>query len=238
MSYSTGEIAGLCGVTVRAVQYYDREGLLKPESLSEGGRREYGEQGLKTLQLICIYKQLGLSLSEIKSVLADVDNSKKILLSVLAEREKALDYEIKEKLSQRDAVKVIRSELASGNAFSQNSFSDVRTIMKGKRKLRATYATMVVVGVLMDLAEIAFIVLWAVKGMWLPFAIGMPCIVLIAVALIAMYYRNVQYICTNCGKKFKPKVREWLFSKHTMRTHKLTCPHCGVKNYHTETYSD
>lgn len=27
MSYSTGEIAELCGVTVRTVQYYDREGL-------------------------------------------------------------------------------------------------------------------------------------------------------------------------------------------------------------------
>lgn len=40
MSYSTGEIAELCGVTVRTVQYYDREGLLKPERFSEGGRKE------------------------------------------------------------------------------------------------------------------------------------------------------------------------------------------------------
>ena len=34
MSYSTGEIAELCGVTVRTVQYYDREGLLKQIFLS------------------------------------------------------------------------------------------------------------------------------------------------------------------------------------------------------------
>ncbi|HBN12930.1 MAG TPA: MerR family transcriptional regulator [Clostridiales bacterium] len=238
MSYSTGEIAELCGVTVRTVQYYDKEGLLKPESFSEGGRREYGENGLKTLQIICMYKQLGLSLAEIKDVISDEANSKKILLSVLAERERALDEEIKQKLSARDSIKIIRGYLSEGAAMPKNSFFDVRTIMKGKRKLMATYATMMCVGILMDLAEIAFIVLWAVKGLWLPFAIGMPCVVLIAIALIAMYYRNVQYICTNCGKKFKPKVREWLFSKHTMKTHKLTCPHCGTKNFHTETYSD
>lgn len=97
---------------------------------------------------------------------------------------------------------------------------------------------MLVTGILLDLAEIAFIVLWAVKGIWLPFAIGMPCVVLIVIALIVMYYKNTQYICANCGKKFKPKVREWLFSKHTVKTHNVTCPYCGTKTYHTETYQD
>ena len=45
MSYSTGEIAALCQVSVRTVQFYDKEGLLKPETRSEGGRRLYGEDG-------------------------------------------------------------------------------------------------------------------------------------------------------------------------------------------------
>ena len=39
--YSTGEIAKLCGITVRTVQYYDQRGLLIPTELSEGGRRMY-----------------------------------------------------------------------------------------------------------------------------------------------------------------------------------------------------
>lgn len=90
MSYSTGELAELCGVTVRAVQFYDKEGLLKPEGFSEGGRRLYGEKGLKTLQIICMYKELGLSLSEIREVLSDEDKCKNILLSILSEREKRL----------------------------------------------------------------------------------------------------------------------------------------------------
>ena len=238
MSYSTGEIAELCGVTVRTVQFYDREGLLKPDGFSEGGRRLYGEESLKTLQIICMYKELGLSLSEIKSVLSDEENCRKILISVLNEREKRLDEEIKNSLSQRDGIKLIKEYLAEGRAMSRNLFIDVQKIMKGRKKLKLTYAALLTVGVLCDAAEIAFIVLWAVKGIWLPFAIGMPFVLAAIIALVAVYYKNVQYICTDCGKKFKPKFGKWFFASHMFKTRKLTCTHCGKKNYHTETYSD
>ncbi|MDD3244486.1 MAG: MerR family DNA-binding transcriptional regulator, partial [Eubacteriales bacterium] len=42
-AYTTGELAGLCGVSVRTVQFYDTKGLLKPTALSEGGRRLYSQ---------------------------------------------------------------------------------------------------------------------------------------------------------------------------------------------------
>ena len=35
-TYTTGELAKLCGVTVRTVQYYDSRGILAPTELSEG----------------------------------------------------------------------------------------------------------------------------------------------------------------------------------------------------------
>lgn len=238
MSYSTGELAELCGVTVRTVQFYDKEGLLKPESFSEGGRRVYGENGLKTLQIICMYKELGLSLSDIKEVLSDEENCKKILLSVLEQREKVLDEEIRQKLSQRDSVKVIKKHLYEGAAMSRNSFFDVRTIMKGKTKLRATYAALLAVGIFADAVIITTAVLWGIYGLWLPFAIGLPCMFILTAAIVAVAYHNFAYVCSNCGKKFRPKFGEFFFAKHTLRTRKLTCPHCGIKTYHTETYSD
>lgn len=34
--YTTGELAKLCGVTVRTVQYYDSRSILLPSRLSEG----------------------------------------------------------------------------------------------------------------------------------------------------------------------------------------------------------
>lgn len=45
--YTTGEIARLCGVSVRTVQYYDDRGILVPSQLSEGGRRLYSDDDLK-----------------------------------------------------------------------------------------------------------------------------------------------------------------------------------------------
>ena len=47
--YTTGEMAKLCGVTVRTIQYYDTRNLLVPSELSEVGRRLYSEQDLKRM---------------------------------------------------------------------------------------------------------------------------------------------------------------------------------------------
>ena len=51
--YTTGEIAKLCGVSVRTVQYYDDRGILVPSELSEGGRRLYSEDDLKRMHIEC-----------------------------------------------------------------------------------------------------------------------------------------------------------------------------------------
>ena len=54
--YTTGEIAKLCGVTVRTVQYYDTRGILAPSELTEGGRRLYSEDDLRRMKVICLLR--------------------------------------------------------------------------------------------------------------------------------------------------------------------------------------
>ena len=49
--YTTGEIAKLCNVTVRTVQYYDTRGILEPSELSEGGRRLYTDEDLQKMKI-------------------------------------------------------------------------------------------------------------------------------------------------------------------------------------------
>lgn len=58
--YTTGEIAKLCGVSVRTVQYYDERGILIPSELSEGGRRLYSEDDYKKLKIICFLRDAGI----------------------------------------------------------------------------------------------------------------------------------------------------------------------------------
>lgn len=69
--YTTGEIAKLCNVTVRTVQYYDTHGILVPSELSEGGRRLYSEEDVRRLQIISFLRDLGLSIDIISQLLAE-----------------------------------------------------------------------------------------------------------------------------------------------------------------------
>ena len=63
---TVGEVAKKIGVTVRTLQYYDKEGLLSPSAESEGGRRLYTDKDLVTLHQIMSLKSLGFSLDDIK----------------------------------------------------------------------------------------------------------------------------------------------------------------------------
>lgn len=234
--YTTGELAKLCGVSVRTVQFYDTKNILKPSELSEGGRRLYSDADLEKLKLICVLKGLGLSLDTIKGIL-ESDAPEKVLLTFLDEQEKQLAEEIKHKQKQKEAVALIRESVRSRNAILVNSINDIELIMNGKKKLRKTRAVMLITGIIIDLVEIAAILLWIIKGMWLPFVICLPLIVIAIALIVRMYYKNVMYICPECGNTFKPRGGEFFFSKHTFKTRKLTCTSCGHKGYCVETGS-
>jgi DNA-binding transcriptional MerR regulator len=66
---SSGDLARATGNTVRAIRFYETEGLLEPADVSEGGHRRYGEEHLERLQLITDLREIGLSLGEIRSIL-------------------------------------------------------------------------------------------------------------------------------------------------------------------------
>jgi len=69
MSYTVGQVADLAGVTVRTLHHYDRIGLLSPEERSESGYRRYGSADLERLHRILSYRELGLALEDIASLL-------------------------------------------------------------------------------------------------------------------------------------------------------------------------
>ena len=67
--YTTGELAKLCNVTVRTVQYYDKRGILIPTELSEGGRRLYSESDLQRLKVICFLREVDVPIDAISELL-------------------------------------------------------------------------------------------------------------------------------------------------------------------------
>jgi MerR family Zn(II)-responsive transcriptional regulator of zntA len=68
-SYSIGEIAGLTGVSVETLRYYERRLLLKPPPRTDGGFRRYGSDVVAHVTFIRQAQSLGLSLEDVHRLL-------------------------------------------------------------------------------------------------------------------------------------------------------------------------
>lgn len=71
MEYTVKALAELAGVTPRTLRWYDQTGLLKPLRTTEAGYRLYGPKQLDRLQDILFYRELGLDLASIRTILDD-----------------------------------------------------------------------------------------------------------------------------------------------------------------------
>ena len=63
------EVSKLTGVSVRALHHYDTIGLLKPSQVTEAGYRLYDDAALERLYMILVFRELGLPLKSIQSIL-------------------------------------------------------------------------------------------------------------------------------------------------------------------------
>lgn len=70
-SYTVRQVAKMAGVSVRTLHHYDHIGLLKPAARTVAGYRLYQEAELLRLQQILFFKELDLSLNEIRRILDD-----------------------------------------------------------------------------------------------------------------------------------------------------------------------
>lgn len=64
-----GLVAKSTGLSVDAIRFYERNGLLPPAPRTEGGYRQYAENDLETLAFMRRVQGLGFKLSEIKGLL-------------------------------------------------------------------------------------------------------------------------------------------------------------------------
>jgi DNA-binding transcriptional MerR regulator len=64
-----GVVARRVGLTVDAIRFYERNGLLPKPPRTEGGFRRYGENDVETLAFVRRVQSLGFKLSEIRGLL-------------------------------------------------------------------------------------------------------------------------------------------------------------------------
>lgn len=73
MEYTVQNLAALAGISRRTLRYYDEINILKPARINSSGYRIYGQKEVDRLQQIMFYRELGMSLNNIKSILSDPD---------------------------------------------------------------------------------------------------------------------------------------------------------------------
>ena len=232
--YTTGEIARLCDVTVRTVQYYDARGILTPSELSEGGRRLYSEEDLQRMRTICFLRQIGFSIEDVRRLMNE-ENSEKVILLLLRERAKALRAERAEIDGKLSLLEEVGRGLHTAGDFSVNSIRGIVTKMKNKNSNHRTHMVLLWATIPMFLLELAVILIAVLAHRYWPIAVFVPIDVVWSVFVSKFYYRNTDYICPECGETFHPKFSEVLWAAHTFNTRKLTCPKCGKRSFCVET---
>ncbi|MBO5266974.1 MAG: MerR family transcriptional regulator [Ruminiclostridium sp.] len=235
--YTTGEIAKLCGVTVRTVQYYDTRGVLVPSELTEGGRRLYSEEDLQKMKIICFLRGLDFSIDNI-AVLFKEENPDKVIALLIEQQEQTLRREIDERQKKLATLSEVSDYLKGINNFSVESIGDIARVMENKKKLRKVRIIMLSIGIPLEIAEVGTFIIGISQGFWIPFIIAMVLLIIFAVILSKYYYDNIAYICPECHKVFRSSFRKIFFANHTPNTRKLACPHCNKKSFCVETYNE
>ena len=176
MLYTTGEVAKLCGVSVRTVQYYDTRNILIPSELSEGGRRLYSEEDVKRMKIICFLRDMGISINSIEELLSEKEPGK--VISVLIEQqEKLLADELKERQTKLDMLEQMKKELKSIEHFSVESLGDIAYAMENKNNMRKLHAFLLISGIPIGILQWGTIIYGIVTGVWWPVLIYLIAIV-------------------------------------------------------------
>lgn len=76
MAYTVKQLAGISGVSVRTLHFYDEIGLLNPAYVGDNGYRYYEDEQLLILQQILFFRELGLELKNVQAILKQSDFDK------------------------------------------------------------------------------------------------------------------------------------------------------------------
>ena len=233
--YTTGDVARLCGVSVRTVQYYDDRGILVPSELSEGGRRLYSDSDLKRMHIICFLREVGLPINSISLLFAE-DDPGSIISILLEEQERVLREELSDRQKRLDILEGIKREICEIEDFSIESIGDIAHIMKQKNKLTKMRWFIMLSGIPVTAFQWVAIVLWITLGLWWLFPIWVCVAIPWGVWTSVHYFKHVAYICPGCHNGFKPKFKEMFWAYHTPKMRRLTCPECSRKGLCVEVY--
>ena len=77
--YTIQDVCGRTGLSAHTLRYYEKEGLLTHVERTRGGFRQYSDDDLERLSLICCLKNTGMPLQEIARFVALTEEGEQTL---------------------------------------------------------------------------------------------------------------------------------------------------------------
>ncbi|MGE0029049.1 MAG: heavy metal-responsive transcriptional regulator, partial [Thermoleophilia bacterium] len=106
-----GELARRADLTPRAIRHYERIGVLPRPARTPGGYRDYGEDVLSRLAFVRSARAVGLTLGEIREVIAFRDRGESPCAHVLALLERRRS-ELSRRILEMQALRAELDDLA------------------------------------------------------------------------------------------------------------------------------
>ena len=129
------EVSALTGVSIRALQYYDRIGLLRPSARTDAGYRLYAGADLARLQQILLLRELEFPLRQIREILD----------SPGFDRDRALEQQIDLLELKKEHLQTLidhaRSIREKGDQFMDFTAFDTKKLDEYRRQARDTWGS-------------------------------------------------------------------------------------------------
>lgn len=120
----------------------------------------------------------------------------------------------------------------------RNASQHIIDAMENKKKMKQLHAVLLITGIPLNIIQWVSIILWITTGIqwlfWGYILVAIP----YAIFIIRFLSKRIVYICPQCHEIFKPHLKEFIFSNHSMTLRKLTCTSCGYHGFCVETYRE
>lgn len=230
--YTTGEVTKLCNVSMRTVQYYDKCNLVKPNQISDGGRRLYSHNEVKKIELVLLYKELNFSLDEIKVLInGDLNIIENYTQNQIEMIKQEIDF-----LKEKEKRLIVLNEEIRNNNLDIDNIKKLKDIVhkydehqKNEKKIYLYligYTVFLFIGAILlsDYRDYGMGIYIVVSGVLL-------------LLLIGYHQKNNAYICPHCQKKIDINfIKDMLSLNNGKKGKILKCPYCGYKGSMKETY--
>lgn len=234
--YTTGEVAKICHVSKRTVQYYDYEGIVQPSQILEHGKRVYSKEDIQKFQLVLLYKDLGLSLKDIRYIF-EQDHQDTLLIQILEQQYQKNQKQLTHLQQKNQEISVLLQELQDNHALTVFNYQELHDLIKDQKYQKTIHLTYLFLCLYVLVMIFTIFLSRFISDKYVAYMLIFDFILLLM--LIKFHQSHYAYICPQCHQRITISFFQDLLCLHNGSKGKyLKCPYCHQRSWMKETYRD